>query len=77
MARPTLNLGLHDRADSLLHLAQATLITAPEDSLPLAAAIESLGRLDEAEGRFPGAADHFGRVLGVRRRHLGPHHLGR
>lgn len=75
MGESYLNLGLLDRADSLLNEAFAlTVATAADDSLALAAALEGLARSDEASGRPAAAADRYGQVLGIRLRRLGPRH---
>ncbi|HPF70000.1 MAG TPA: serine/threonine-protein kinase [Candidatus Krumholzibacteria bacterium] len=69
MGESYLNLGLLDRADSLLHAAyDLGQAGAFGDSLDVAAARDGLARLDEARGRPAEAAAGYGEVLAVRRR---------
>lgn len=73
MGEAYLNLGFLDVADTLLREADSlTCAITPVDSLAVAAASESLGRLDEASGRLPEAAVRFEAVLDLRRRRLEP-----
>nr|MEE4269620.1 serine/threonine-protein kinase [Candidatus Krumholzibacteria bacterium] len=76
MGEAYLNLGLHPQADSLLHESHALVSgIGAVDSLKLAATLESLGRLSEAQGDWQQAAEHFARVLGMRQR-LQPREFG-